>query len=135
MLNAELGDRNRMQCGMNVYSHSAFRIPHYSALALDDHAEVGTDDAQGVAEVDRNEEGLVNVDIADHDAEGNSHQVDVADVDDVAGLVWRGDRPQRQGDGVLVERQVGVALDRRGLRGAVGGRRPRRSSGSAWSRW
>ena len=31
--------------------------------AVDDDAEVGTDDAQGVAEVDRDEEGLVDVDV------------------------------------------------------------------------
>ena len=51
--------------------------------AVDDHAEVGTDDAEGVAEVDRDEEGLVDVDVADHDPQGNAHEVDVGDVHDV----------------------------------------------------
>ena len=79
--------------------------------ALDDDAEVGTDDAQGVTEVDRDEEGLVDVDVGDHDAEGDAHQVDVGDIDDVAGFVRRGDRAQGQGDRVLVQGEVGVGLD------------------------
>ena len=103
------GERGRTRWSRRRLFRVALKAPF---SAVDDHAEVGTDDAQGVAEVDRDEEGLVDVHVADHDPQGDALEVDVADVDDVAGLVRRGDRPQGQGDGVLVQGQVGVATAR-----------------------